>query len=87
MTDWVTLIGLAASLLVTVAYIPEVVKTVRSRHTRDLALSWLIALDLGQVLFLIYGMEIASIPITIAAGCAVVMLTIMLGCKVAYKNR
>ncbi len=87
MVSWVTLIGLAASFLVTVAYIPEVWKTVKSRHTRDLALSWIIVLDIGQVCFFIYAIEIGSIPVAIAAGCAVIMMTIMLICKLDYKNR
>lgn len=80
-------IGLAASALVTVAYIPEVLKTVRARHTRDLSLTWIVILDLGQLLFLIYGIDIVSIPLLISGGAGVVMMSIMLAYKLMYKNK
>ncbi len=87
MFDAVTFIGLAASVLVTLSYIPEVWKTVKSKHTRDLSLSWIVSLAIGQILFLIYGIEIVSIPLAIAAGCAIVMMGIMLACKLKYRNK
>jgi MtN3 and saliva related transmembrane protein len=87
MFDATTFIGLAASIMVTVAYIPEVWKTVKLKHTRDLALSWIVTLAVGQVLFFIYGVEIGSIPLAIAAGSAIIMMLIMLACKLKYKNR
>jgi MtN3 and saliva related transmembrane protein len=87
MFDSVTFVGLAASILVTVAYIPEVWRTVKLKHTRDISLSWIVALTAGQVLFLIYGISIDSLPLAIAAGCAIVMMAIMLGCKLKYKGR
>ena len=85
--DWTTIIGLAASALVTIAYIPEVIKTVKSRHTRDLSLSWIVILDAGQLLFLVYGIGISSIPLIISGGAGVVMMSIMLVDKLRYKNR
>lgn len=87
MIDWTIIIGLAASALVTVAYIPEVIKTVRAKHTRDLSLAWIIILDAGQVLFLIYGHAIGSLPLIISGGAGIIMMTIMLAYKLDYKNR
>jgi MtN3 and saliva related transmembrane protein len=87
MFDFVTFIGLAASIMVTVAYIPEVIETVKSKHTRDLSLLWIVTLAIGQVLFFVYGVGIASIPLSIAAGSAVIMMLVMLACKLKYKNR
>lgn len=87
MIDWTLIVGLAASILVTIAYIPEVVRTVRARHTRDLSLAWIVMLDAGQLLFLIYGIAILSIPLMLSSGCGVVMMSIMLACKLIYKNK
>lgn len=87
MFDAVTFIGLAASILVTVAYIPEVWKTIRQKHTRDISLLWIITLDLSQILFFVYSYEISSIPVMIASGCSIVMVTVMLGYKLKYKNK
>ncbi len=87
MTDWNTIIGLVASVLVTVAYVPEVYKTVRAKHTRDLSEAWIVILDAGQLLFFIYGLGIASWPLIISGSLGFVMMTIMLAYKLAYKNR
>ncbi len=87
MFDVVTFIGLSGSFLVTVAYIPELWRTLKSKHTRDLAMSWIVTLAIGQILFFVYAAEIDSIPLAIAAFCATVMMFIMLGCKLKYKNR
>lgn len=87
MIDWTLIIGMIASILVTVAYIPEVVKTVKARHTRDLSLAWIVMLDVGQLLFLIYGIAIASIPLMFSGGSGVVMMSIMLTYKLMYKNK
>jgi MtN3 and saliva related transmembrane protein len=87
MINWTVVIGLAASVLVTVAYIPEVVKTIKTRHTRDFSLAWIVILDAGQVLFLIYGNAISSIPLVISGGAGILMMTIMLIYKLIYKNR
>lgn len=81
------IIGLAASALVTVAYIPEVAKTIKAKHTRDLSLAWIVTLDAGQVLFLIYGTAIGSLPLMIAGGAGVLMMTILLAYKLVYKNK
>jgi MtN3 and saliva related transmembrane protein len=87
MISLTVIIGLAASALVTVAYIPEVVKTVTARHTRDLSLAWIIILDAGQLLFLIYGNDIGSLPLIISGGAGVLMMSIMLAYKLIYKNK
>jgi MtN3 and saliva related transmembrane protein len=87
MIDWTEIIGLAASALVTIAYIPEVIKTVTARHTRDLSLTWLIILDASQVLFFVYGRAISSLPLIISSSGGIIMMTIMLAYKLKYKNK
>lgn len=87
MIDWNLAVGLAASALTTIAYIPEVARTVRSKHTRDLSLAWIVILDAGQLLFLIYGVDISSVPLIITSGLAILMLSVMLAYKLTYKNR
>ena len=86
MIDWTIIIGLAATALVTIAYIPEVVKTVKLRHTRDLSLAWIVILDAGQLLFFIYGDAISNLPLIISGGAGVLMMSIMLVYKLVYKN-
>ncbi len=61
-----TLIGLVAGLLTSVASIPQVVKTYKSRHARDLSIWQPLLLSAGVALWLIYGMLIQDIPLILA---------------------
>ena len=51
----VTLLGLAAAFLTTLAFVPQAVKIIRTRHTKDISLWMYILLNIGLVLWLTYG--------------------------------
>lgn len=48
-------IGMLAGILGVVGFLPQVVKTVRTRHTKDLALGWLIIACISLACWIIYG--------------------------------
>ena len=60
MTGNVEWIGIAAGMLTTCAFFPQVVKTVRSRSTGDLSWAWLVMMTTGVFLWLIYGYYVDS---------------------------
>jgi MtN3 and saliva related transmembrane protein len=62
-TEW---IGIAAGLLTTCAFFPQVVKTVRSRSTGDLSWAWLVMMTTGVFLWLIYGYYVGSPSVFVA---------------------
>lgn len=61
-----TWIGLIAGLLTSIASVPQVVKTWRSRHARDLSIWQPLLLSVGVALWLIYGMLIGDTPLILA---------------------
>ncbi len=60
------IVGSTAATLTTVAFIPQAVKTWRSRHAHDLSLSMFLIFTLGVVFWLAYGLLIGAWPIIIA---------------------
>lgn len=60
------LIGSAAAMLTTTAFIPQVWQIWRTRHTKDISLGMYIAFTTGVVLWLLYGILLGSWPIIIA---------------------
>jgi len=52
--------------LTSIASVPQVVKTWRSRHARDLSIWQPLLLSVGVALWLIYGMLIGDIPLIVA---------------------
>jgi MtN3 and saliva related transmembrane protein len=76
--DLVQLIGFAAGSLTTFAYVPQVVRTWRTRSTKDLSLGMLVALCAGVSLWLTYGIALGAWPIIIANSVTVVLSLVLI---------
>jgi MtN3 and saliva related transmembrane protein len=69
----IQIIGLLAGGCTTVAFVPQVIKTWRSRSARDLSLGMFLIFTAGVVLWLLYGFLIRDIPV-IAANLITLLL-------------
>ncbi|CAM5769831.1 hypothetical protein LMIY3S_02969 [Labrys miyagiensis] len=66
--DGIEYIGLVASSLATIAYLPQVVKTWRTRSANDFSLSTLLLLEAGSSLWIYYGLLRGAPAIWIGNG-------------------
>jgi MtN3 and saliva related transmembrane protein len=66
--DWTTLIGLIAAICTTASFLPQVVKTLRSKRTTDISLSMYGILATGLFLWLVYGLILRDVPLILANG-------------------
>ena len=80
-------IGLLAGILTSGAAIPQVIKTYRSKHARDLSMWQLVLLNLGMVLWLIYGLQIGDRPLILANLFSIACYTGLIIMKVRYDRR
>jgi MtN3 and saliva related transmembrane protein len=81
-----TTVGLIAGTLTSIAAIPQVLKTLRTRHARDISILQPLLLAIGVALWLIYGMLIGDTPLMLANIVPLIcniMLTIL---KLRYRN-
>ena len=76
MANIVELIGAVAGVLTTVAFLPQLIHTFKTKSVDDLNLGALVTFDVGLVLWLIYGIARHSLPM-IFANC--VTLAFQLG--------
>ncbi|ACD94979.1 SemiSWEET family sugar transporter [Trichlorobacter lovleyi] len=81
-----TLIGLIAGLLTSVAALPQVIKTWRSRHARDLSIWQPLLLSAGVALWLIYGMLIGDTPLILANITPLICNLLLTAMKVRFKG-
>ena len=63
MSDWV---GYAAAVLTTAAFLPQVLKTIRSGDTTHISLAMYVLFCSGVVLWLVYGLMLHELPIITA---------------------
>ena len=61
--DSLTLIGNFAGFLTTVAFVPQILKTWKSKSASDLSLGMFFVFSLGVFCWLIYGILLSEIPI------------------------
>lgn len=79
------IVGFIAATLTTLAYLPQVIKTWKSKSAADLSLGLFSILTTGVFLWLVYGIMIGNGPI-IASNIITLLLTgSMLYFKLRYK--
>ena len=79
MNNTIQMLGLAAGACTTIAFLPQVLKTWKSRSAKDLSLGMFSFFCFGVLLWLIYGIMVNDIPV-IAAN----MLTLMLASTLLF---
>ena len=67
------LIGFIAGSLVAISLLPQVLKSWKTKSTKDLALSWTLINLCGQVLWILYGIQIGSSSLVIMSSITLVM--------------
>ena len=81
----IEIIGLIAAVLTTASFVPQVLKTWKSKSAENLSLTMYLAMFIGIVLWFIYGYNINSISIMFANGISGFLVSIILFFKFRYK--
>jgi MtN3 and saliva related transmembrane protein len=79
------LLGFLAGALTAFAFLPQVLKTWRSRSSGDLSLSMLAAQSAGVSLWILYGVVINSGPVIVSNTVTLTMCLALLVLKVRYQ--
>lgn len=79
--DWVMLLGSAAAIVTTIAFLPQVVKVIRTRQTKDISLGMYVVISIGLLLWFTYGIITVNYPIIFANGAAFCLSLLVLGYK------
>ena len=83
--SFVTLIGFAAGTLTTLSFVPQVLKTYRTKRCDDLSAGMLLAFTSGVVLWLVYGLFLRSAPIISANAVTLALLAAIGAMKIRYR--
>lgn len=80
------LLGTVAGTLTTAAFVPQVLKTWKSRSADDVSLAMFLIFSAGVLLWLIYGMLIGAAPIIIANTVTLALALAILVMKLRFKK-
>jgi len=75
------IIGMLAGTLTTISFIPQVIKVLRTKNTKDLSLMMYVIIFIGVLLWLIYGIAIDRYPMIIANAITIIFVSIILFMK------
>ena len=79
-----TLVGLAAAFCTTIAFLPQVIKTWRTRSTKDISLAMFLVFTTGIFLWLVYGVILRDVPLIAANGTTFVLSATILYFKLRH---
>lgn len=79
-----TTIGFVAGTLTSLAAIPQVIKTLKTRHVRDISIWQPLLLSVGVALWMIYGILISDLPLIVANITPLVCNLLLTGMKIYY---
>jgi len=80
----VTIIGLVAACFTTFSFIPQALKILKEKETRDLSLLMILSLETGIMLWFVYGLLLKNMPIILANGITLVFTTVVLVLKLKF---
>ena len=80
----IELIGYAAGLIVAISLTPQVVKSWRTKSTRDISISWTLIYLSGLILWVIYGVGIGSLPLMVTVTIEFLMAFSLLILKIKH---
>jgi len=80
-----TIIGLIAGLTTTGAFLPQIIKTIRTKDTRSISLTMYIFYILGVLAWFVYAAMIGEVAIIITNTFSFIFGATMLIMKLKYK--
>lgn len=80
-------IGFAAAALSTLSFLPQVIKSLRTRRMEDINLLFLVMLIAGLLLWTVYGFMLGELPLILANIVTLALNFVLLGLKLKYNGK
>lgn len=77
--------GYLGGTMTTLAFLPQVAKTLKSRDTRSISLGMYILFTTGVFFWLLYGIRLHALPMILANGITLLLSLVLLVAKWKWK--
>ncbi|MEX0646181.1 MAG: SemiSWEET transporter [Balneolaceae bacterium] len=84
--EYALYIGLIAGACTTGAFLPQVIKTWKSKSAKDLSLGMYVLFCMGIILWLTYGIMISDLPVILTNAATLTLAFSILYFKLYYKD-
>ena len=79
-------LGFIGTAILGITMLPQVYKTFKEKKVNDISLSYLVLQWIANILFLVYGYFIESLPVVISNGIVLICSSSLIYAKYAYKD-
>jgi MtN3 and saliva related transmembrane protein len=83
--DFINLLGLLAGTITSISFLPQLIKTWRSKSAKDVSLVMFLFLGIGITLWIVYGFLTNTVPIIAANVATLILIIMIIGLKFKYK--
>ena len=80
------IIGLSAAFLTMLSFVPQILKTIRSKSVEDVSIGTIAQLSLGVTLWIVYGVYLKNGIIILANTVSLVTMVILLYLYFMYRK-
>jgi len=84
---WLTLVGSMASALVSVSFVPQIIKGYKTKRLDDVSYLLMILISVGMSLWVVYGIEKQDSVIIGANIVTIALNMLLLGLKIKYSKK
>jgi len=77
-------VGFIAGSFVAASLLPQVIKSWKTKSTKDIAILWMVINLIGQALWVIYGIGILSYPVMIMSSITLIMAISLMVLKLKH---
>lgn len=85
MSEYVQVIGFMGAIGTTLAFVPQVFQTMKTKDTKSISLGMYIVFVAGLACWLAYGILLKDIPLILANAITLTLAYMILGMKLKYK--
>lgn len=76
--------GYLAAAMTTLAFVPQALKTIRTRDTRSISLGMYVVFTIGIAFWLVYGIALNSMPMILSNIVTFLLSATILGLKIKH---
>jgi MtN3 and saliva related transmembrane protein len=80
----ITVVGLLAGSLTTISFLPQAIKTWKTKSTEDISLVMFVCFCTGVILWMVYGLYTENSPVFLANFATFILAFPILVCKLKY---
>lgn len=82
--NYIDLLGYAAGILVVISLLPQVIKSWKTKSTKDISLARYVIYIIGLILWIIYAIIIQNGPVAVMNSIGLILAILILFLKLKY---